>query len=55
MVSLGFERSSAKHNVHTRRRGEGCLIVGVYVDDLIITGTSDEVITKFKLEMQQQF
>jgi hypothetical protein len=29
--------------------------VGVYVDDVIVTGASDEIITMFKLEMQQQF
>jgi hypothetical protein len=31
------------------------LIVGVYVDDLIITGTGKELITAFKTEMKNQF
>jgi hypothetical protein len=29
--------------------------VGVYVEDVIVTGASDEIITMFKLEMQQKF
>jgi hypothetical protein len=55
MASLGFQRSSSEHGIYTRSRGDGRLIVGVYVDDLIITGTSDKVITAFKMEMKQQF
>lgn len=31
------------------------MIVGVYVDDLILTGENRNVIEKFKLEMQQKF
>jgi hypothetical protein len=29
--------------------------VGVYIDDLIITGTGKELITAFKTEMKNQF
>jgi hypothetical protein len=36
-------------------RGGGRLIIGVYVDDLIITGTSKEIIIVFKLEMKDDF
>jgi hypothetical protein len=45
MASLGFQRSSVEHGVYTWSRGEGRLIVGVYIDDLIINGTSNEIIT----------
>jgi hypothetical protein len=47
--SLGFQRSSSEHDVYMQNRGGGWLIVGVYVDDLIITGTSKEIITAFKV------
>jgi hypothetical protein len=55
MGSLGFQRSSSEHGVYTRSRRGGRLIVGVYVDDLIITGTSKEIIDAFKLEMKDRF
>jgi hypothetical protein len=31
------------------------LVIGVYVDDLLITGPMDEDIVKFKRDMQEQF
>lgn len=31
------------------------LIVGVYVDDLLVTGTSIEVVNEFKHQMNEQF
>jgi hypothetical protein len=55
MVSLGFQRSSSEHGIYTRSKSGGRLIVGVYVDDLIITGTGKELITAFKTEMKNQF
>jgi hypothetical protein len=55
MASHGFQRSGSEHGIYTWCRGEGRLIVGVYVDDLIITWTSNVVITEFKTEMQNRF
>jgi hypothetical protein len=55
MVVLGFQRSSSEHGVYTRWQGEHMLIVGVYVDDLVITGSSSNDITQFKTEMQEIF
>jgi hypothetical protein len=37
--------------MYTRGQGTGRLIVGVYVDDLIITGEDANVVTKFKQQM----
>ena len=34
--------------VYTRNNGAETLIVGVYVDDLIVTGTSVEGVKEFK-------
>jgi hypothetical protein len=55
LVSLGFQRSCSKHGVCTRRTNADQLILGVYVDDFIITGTSSEVIVAFKAEMKDMF
>ena len=39
---LGFQRCATEHALYTRRRGKEELIIGVYVDDLIITGAHAE-------------
>ena len=41
--------------MYTRRRGKEELIVGVYVDDLIVTGARTEDINSFKHEMAARF
>jgi hypothetical protein len=53
--SLRFVRSDHEHTVYTRRIMSRPLVIGVYVDDLLITGPVDEDIAKFKQEMQEQF
>jgi hypothetical protein len=55
LVSLGFARSPLEHAVYRCRDAESYLLVGVYVDDLIITGTDVDAITAFKQRMQQLF
>jgi hypothetical protein len=52
MVSLGFKKSSFEHGVYTRSRGATRLVIGIYIDDLFITGTGCEEIATFKLEMK---
>lgn len=41
--------------MYTRYKKESLLIVGVYVDDLIITGANLTEVDEFKREMNQQF
>jgi transposase InsO family protein len=53
LLSLGFQKSTAEHGVYVRGTGREKLIVGVYVDDLIITGYQG--INKFKTEMKKMF
>ena len=52
---LGFQRCATKHVLYTRRRGKEELIVGVYVDDLIVTGARTEDINSFKRKMAAHF
>jgi hypothetical protein len=51
--SLGFVRSDHEHAVYTKRIASQPLVIGVFVDDLLITGPVDENIAKFKQEMQE--
>jgi len=52
---LGFKRCVSEHGMYTRGAGKTRVVVGVYVDDLIITGASPEDISAFKEEMCQLF
>ena len=48
MLRLGFWRSDSEHAVYLRSEGARRLVVGVYVDDLVITGGSAGNIDEFK-------
>lgn len=55
LCELGFTRSDHEHAVYTRRTSNRPLVIGVYVDDLLIAGALDSDIVKFKEEMLQRF
>jgi hypothetical protein len=48
LVSLGFKRCRLDHALYRRESGNSYLLVGVYVDDLIITGATGDAISQFK-------
>lgn len=48
LASLGFTKCATEHALYTRQKGHGNLIVGVYVDDLIITGSEQKDINDFQ-------
>jgi hypothetical protein len=51
--SLGFTHNDNEHAVYTRRTSNRPLVVGVYVDDLLVTRALDDDIAQFKREMQE--
>jgi hypothetical protein len=51
LLSLGFQRTPLKHIIYVWRNGNVQLVVGVYVDDLIITGSDRDNNRSFKEEM----
>jgi len=53
LLSLGFQKSTTEHGLCMRGKGEARLVVGMYFDDLIITGRHG--INKFKGEMMKLF
>jgi hypothetical protein len=55
LLSLGFTRSPSEHAVYTRGDAASRLLLGVYVDDLVVTGTNLQEIVKFKQEMKEKF
>jgi Reverse transcriptase (RNA-dependent DNA polymerase) len=52
---MNFERIQTEHAIYRRKKGEESILVGVYVDDLLITGTCEAEIVKFKGEMMEKF
>lgn len=55
LEGLGFTKCPYEHDVYTRREGNESLIIGVYVDDLIITATNISHIIRFKEQMAREF
>lgn len=53
--NLGFTRCLHEQAVYTKCRNESVLIVGVYVDDLLVAGSSKQEIERFKHQMNGQF
>jgi hypothetical protein len=52
---MGFEQSPHEAAVYRRGNGRNVLLVGVYVDYLVITGTKDAEVAAFKEEMKATF
>lgn len=55
LIKMGFEGSTSDPAVYKRNSEHSTLIVGVYVDDLVIIGSQVSVIQGFKVEMQKEF
>lgn len=55
LVEIGFERCPYEHGVYTKRENGEVLIIAVYVDDLLVTGSNITVIEKFKKQMNSRF
>jgi hypothetical protein len=52
---MGFEQSPHEAAVYRRGNGGNVLLVGIYVDDLVITDTKDAEVAAFKEEMKDTF
>jgi hypothetical protein len=52
LKGMGFEQSPHEAAIYLQGSGGKALLVGVYVDDLVITGTNDAEVAAFKEEMK---
>jgi hypothetical protein len=52
---IGFMSSPHEATIYRRGNGENTLLVGVFVDDLVITGAKDAEVATFKEEMKANF
>ena len=55
LKGMGFEQSPHEAAIYRRGNGGNALLVGVYDDDLLITGTKDAELVAFKEEMKATF
>jgi hypothetical protein len=55
LSSLGFEHGPSEHAIYQRGIGNALLLVGIYIDDLIITGVDTAEIDFFKQQMTKTF
>jgi hypothetical protein len=55
ILSLGFRRTLSEHAIYVRQNGDAQLVVGVYIDDLVITSSDCDDIKSFKEEMAAAF
>jgi hypothetical protein len=52
---MGFQQSPHEAIVYRRGKDGNALLVGVYVNDLVITGTKEAEVQAFKEEMKATF
>jgi hypothetical protein len=55
LKKMNFVQSEHEHAMYRRSHGDDILLVGVYVDDLVITGSSLAAMKELKEEMKRTF
>jgi len=55
IVTLDFEKSLSEFTLYVKHNSSEILVVSLYVDDLLITGSSEKLIEEFKQDMMQAF
>nr|GEW52235.1 ribonuclease H-like domain, reverse transcriptase, RNA-dependent DNA polymerase [Tanacetum cinerariifolium] len=55
LKSLNFKKCALEQAIYTKTSKDSTLLIRIYVDDLIITGTPKEDIDKFKAQMEEKF
>ena len=55
LLDTGFSRYHSDPNVDTKKVGNHLIILVLYVDDLILTGSDPNLITHVKSSLKQNF
>ena len=55
LQSIGFEISKADHSLYVKKTGGGLVIIVIYVDDLILTGSNSDEIMHVKKVLGAEF
>jgi hypothetical protein len=55
LKKMGFKKSAHEVAVYRQGNGRNVLLVGVYIDDLIIIGAEEQKVEVFKAQMKKAF
>lgn len=55
LIEIGFERCPYENAVYSKKAGDEVLIIAVYVDDILVSGSSITLINDFKDQMSKIF
>ncbi|CAM9996666.1 unnamed protein product [Heterosigma akashiwo] len=55
LLSLGFQRSGHEFCLYTHRDGGNELMIVVYVDDLVVSGSSSALVSDFKQSLASKY
>nr|CAN62530.1 hypothetical protein VITISV_029281 [Vitis vinifera] len=55
LLGLGFKKSQSESTLYIRKINAGRLIISLYIDDLLVTGSNQYLMDKFKDEMEEVF
>jgi len=55
LVHLGFQKSQSELTLYVKHQGTNILVISLYEDDMLVTGSNVEEINWFKLEMKKVF
>ena len=54
-MKMGFNRSLSEPTLYIKLNSNDILIVSLYVDDLLVTGSNHSLIKQFKTQILQEF
>ena len=55
LLGLGFKKSQSESTLYIRKINVGRLIISLYIDDLLVTGSNQYLMDKFKDEIEEVF
>ncbi|KAG7556107.1 Integrase catalytic core [Arabidopsis suecica] len=55
LLELNFVKCSKEPSIYQKKESEEILVIAVYVDDLLVTGSNLEMILEFKRDMSRKF
>ena len=55
VIEFGMKKSDHDHSVFYKQSDAGCILLAVYVDDIVITGSDKQGISKLKNFLQTKF
>ena len=55
LVELGFKRTEADHSMFYKQNGKNTTVLTIHVDDCMVAGSSEVLISKFKVDMNKKY